>query len=60
MLILSSSLSPATSANAMIPRAGGPVGIIIMLNQRMGSESRMLVLDAMAHIMGILILGPVL
>ena len=38
----------ANSANPDITRAGGPAGISIMLNQRMGSSWRMLVFLARA------------
>jgi hypothetical protein len=44
--IFSSSSAPLTSASAVSFVAGGPVGMSIITNQRIGSSTRSVVLDA--------------
>jgi len=56
MLIFSLSSEPVTSANAVSLSAGGPTGISIMANHRMGSSERMPVRLAMIQIVEMLIL----
>lgn len=51
------SVAPVTSDSATRIMAGGPVGINIIENHSMGSASSILVLEAMAHIKGMLISG---
>ena len=51
------SAAPVTSDNATKIIAGGPVGMSIRENHSMGSASSILVLDAIAQMKGILILG---
>lgn len=53
------SAAPVTSDNATKIMAGGPVGMSIMENHSMGSAFSILVLDAIAQMRGILILGLV-
>lgn len=53
MLIFSWSDAPLTSASAVSFSAGGPVGISIMENHKIGSSERRFVLVANAHMMGI-------
>jgi len=59
MLIFSLSSEPVTSANAVNLSAGGPTGISIIANQRIGSSERMLVRLAKTQIVEMLILGYV-
>lgn len=59
MLIFSLSSEPVTSASAVSLSAGGPTGINIIANQRIGSSERMLVRFARIQIVEMLILGRV-
>lgn len=55
-VIFMDSAAPVTSHKATRIMAGGPVGISIMENQSIGSASNELVLDASAHMRGMLML----
>jgi len=56
MLIFSLSSEPVTSANAVSLSAGGPTGISIIANQRIGSSERMLVRLARSQMVEMLML----
>lgn len=59
ILIFSLSSEPVTSASAVSLSAGGPTGINIIANQRIGSSERMLVRFARIQTVEMLMLGRV-